>query len=58
MAIDFPKEAFKRFENWLDKQSIPEPCQECHYWVKTKCVAYDCKHKNEGVKDENRTDNK
>jgi hypothetical protein len=31
----------------MEKWEIPEPCRDCHYWVKTKCVAYGCKFKHE-----------
>jgi hypothetical protein len=32
-------------DDWMEKWQIPEPCKDCHYWVKTKCVAYGCKFK-------------
>ena len=55
----YGKDIFKVGDAWIKPTDIPEPCRECHYWVRTKCVAYDCEHrKKEGVKDESRTDNK
>jgi hypothetical protein len=32
-------------DDWMEKWEIPEPCRDCHYWVKTKCVAVRCRFK-------------
>lgn len=53
----YGKDIFKVGDTWVKPIDIPEPCQECHYWVRVKCVAYDCKYQK-GVKDERGLDKK